>query len=74
MKIFIEYVGDKYLDKVTALDIEGLKAHRLKKVKPVSVNIYLRTIKAIFGLAVRGQILEKNPFKFVRFHSSGQLI
>jgi integrase len=67
MKFFIEYVGDKYLDKVTVLDIEGFKAHRLKKIKPVSVNIYLRTIKAIFRLAVRWQILEKSPFKFVRF-------
>jgi integrase len=72
IKFFVEYVGDKHLDKVTALDIEDFKAQRLKKIKPVSVNIDLRTIKAIFGLAVRWQILEKNPFKYVRFVSIPQ--
>lgn len=66
MRFFIKSVGDKYIQKVTALDIETFKAERLKRVKPVSVNIDLRTVKAIFGLAVRWQILEKNPFKFVR--------
>jgi hypothetical protein len=66
MGFFIKSVGDKHLDKVTPLDIEGFKADRLKKVKPISVNIEMRTVKAIFGLAVRWQILEKNPFKFVR--------
>jgi transcriptional regulator of met regulon len=56
MRFFIKSVGDKHLDKVTPLDIEGLKADRLKRVKTISVNIDLRTIKAIFGLAVRWQI------------------
>ncbi|MGD0037061.1 MAG: site-specific integrase [Bacteroidota bacterium] len=66
MRFFIKSVGDKYLHKVTALDIESFKADRLKRVKPISVNIDLRTVKAIFELTVRWQIIEKNPFKFVR--------
>jgi site-specific recombinase XerD len=66
MRFFIKSVGDKHLDKVTPLDIESFKTDRLKGVKPISVNIDLRTVKAIFRLAVRWQILEKNPFKFVR--------
>ncbi len=66
MRFFIKSVGDKHLDKVTPLDIECFKADRLKRLKPISVNIDLRTVKAIFGLAVRWQILEKNPFKFIR--------
>ena len=42
---------------------DGHKAETEKIVKPVTVNIELRTLRAFFNTAVRWRLLESNPFK-----------
>lgn len=39
------------------------RAKRLEQVKPVTFNIELRTMKAIFSVAESWEYIEKNPFK-----------
>ncbi|HWP82849.1 MAG TPA: tyrosine-type recombinase/integrase [Bacteroidota bacterium] len=64
---FLEIIGDKVLDRITPFDIEGYKTQRAKLVSPVSVNIELRTLKAMFSMAVKWDVVEKSPFRSVRF-------
>ena len=45
---------------------DGHTTETEKIVKPVTVNIELRTLRAFFNTAVRWRLLESNPFK-IRF-------
>ncbi len=62
VKHFKSFIGDVLLDKITVQNIEAYKAHRLNSVTPVTVNIELRTLKALFSRGVKWGILECNPF------------
>jgi len=59
-------VGDIPLHTLTAKHLDDYKGVRLKKVKPVSVNIEVRHIKAAFQTALRWKLLEENPFGEVK--------
>jgi site-specific recombinase XerD len=64
---FVEFIADPQLDKINTQTIEAYKAHRLGTispcvVSPVTVNIELRTLKALFSQAVKWGALERNPF------------
>lgn len=48
-KRFIEIVGNKKLNEVTKEDFENYKLERIKYVKPVTVNIEIRTLKVAFN-------------------------
>jgi integrase len=63
---FMDFVGDIHLSKVTHKQGEDFKLFRLEKVKPVSVNIFVRQIKAAFETAVRWEYLKENPLKKVK--------
>ena len=65
-KLFVSFIGDKYIHLVKPLDVERYKNHRLESVKPTTVNIELRTIKAMFGYAVKWGLLEKSPCRNVQ--------
>jgi len=57
------FVGELPLTSLTARHLDTYKADRLLKVSPVSVNVELRTLKAAMNVAVRWQMLERNPFQ-----------
>jgi integrase len=62
----INIISNKPLRLVTFLDLERYKATRIIYVKPVTVNIELRTLKAAFNYAKKlGAIIENpvNPVK-----------
>lgn len=75
-KLFLKHIGNVNLETIKPLDVERFKNSRLgairrnsktETVRPTSVNIELRTIKAMFGYAVKWGLLEKSPFKGVTF-------
>jgi integrase len=63
---FLKYVGDIPLYSLTAKHLDDYKGLRLKRVRPVSVNIEVRQIKAAFQTAVRWKLLEQSPFEDVK--------
>ena len=63
---FLKYVGDIPLQSLTAKHLDDYKGLRLRKVRPVSVNIEVRQIKAAFQTAVRWKLLEQSPFEDVQ--------
>ena len=46
------YFGEKYLNQITALDVEKFKADRIKSVAPATVNRELALLKGIFSKAI----------------------
>jgi integrase len=63
--MFVSFVGDKYIHLVRPLDLERYKNLRLPSVTPTTVNIELRTIKAMFGYALKWGLLEQSPCRNV---------
>jgi integrase len=61
--LFKRCIGDKILQTVTVFDVEAFKAYRLPTCSPVTVNIDLRMLKAMFSAGVKWDIIERNPFK-----------
>jgi hypothetical protein len=73
-RMFLDFLGDVPLASIKPLDVERYKNKRLKTprrhsktltVKPVTVNIELRTLKSMFGYAMNWGVIEKTPFKGV---------
>lgn len=68
LALFTDHTGaDTSLSSVTSQTIEQYKAHRLQHVRPVTVNTELRHVKALFGYAVRCDMLQASPFRNVPF-------
>jgi len=66
-RLLFKYFGEKKnILELRTSDIENFKTERLKKVKPPTVNCYLRKINASFNLAIRFDLLVNNPAKKVR--------
>lgn len=59
-------VGDKYLEQITPREVDLFKAKRLNQVRPASVNIGLRCLKAAFTTAIRWKLLRENPCGGIR--------
>ena len=66
LRLLINHLGDVLLKEITPKMIEEFKVRRLEQVKPASVNVELRHLKAAFETAVKWSILEKNPLKSVK--------
>lgn len=62
----IACVGHRPLRIVTSMDAENLKEYLLARVKRMSANVYLRTLKAAFNTAIRLNFMEQSPFKNCR--------
>jgi site-specific recombinase XerD len=55
--------GDRVIDQYTISDIEKFKRNQIERgVSKVSVNIWFRAVKAVFGFAVKHDWLVKSPF------------
>jgi integrase len=63
---FLTFVGDRPLATFNAKHLDDYKAFRLGKVKPVTVNIEVRQIKAAFRTAVRWKMIHQSPFDQVK--------
>ena len=61
LKHLLEKVGDTHVDEISSLTIEQYKSERANCVKPATVNIELRTIKAFFNRLKQWSIVTKNP-------------
>ena len=62
LRNFKRIVGDALLSKLTPKHFDQYKSERLQQVSPVSVNVELRTIRSALNLAVRWEVMERNPF------------
>ncbi|MGB2867846.1 MAG: tyrosine-type recombinase/integrase [Bacteroidota bacterium] len=60
---FLRVIGDKRLVALTVLDCERFKLARCVRVKKLTVNKELRTIRALLGRAVQMGFLESNVAK-----------
>ena len=74
---FLAMFGDMPLTYVTARHYDLYKSHRLstiknpeaehpQKIRPVTVNIDLRTLQTCFNTALRWELIPKNPFAGLR--------
>jgi site-specific recombinase XerD len=68
-RFFQDFVKDIPLDTISLRLIDQYKTERLSKIKKVTVNIELRSLRAGFEHAVRWDILVKNPFRGVKLCS-----
>lgn len=64
LKIFTDWMRKKreLVSSVTTQDVERFREHRLKQVKPGTVNITLGALRAAFQWAEEHSYTEKNPF------------
>jgi hypothetical protein len=60
------HLGDPLVQTISSVDIESYKAERLKKVKPITVNLELRVLLSLLNRAVDWGYLRQSPFKFVK--------
>ena len=65
LRNFQRMLGDVLLSKITPKHFDMYKSERLKSVSPVSVNVELRTIRSALNLAVRWELIERNPFSWI---------
>jgi hypothetical protein len=61
-----EHLGDPLVQTISSSDIESYKATRLKKVKPVTVNLELRVLRSLLNRAVDWGYLRQSPFRTVK--------
>ncbi len=59
--LFKEKASDRLLSTITPRHVDDYKVWRLGSIKPVSVNIELRTVKAALNTAIRWKLLDANP-------------
>ncbi len=62
LRNFKEVFGDVLISRLTPRHFDLYKSERLQKVSPVSVNVELRTIRSALNIALRWQLIERNPF------------
>lgn len=65
-KNLFEIIGNKAIKYLTFNDIELYKTERIKKVSKTTVNIELRTLKAILNYAVKSLYMTENPLMQVK--------
>ncbi len=62
LRALIGQVGDIPISMITGRDVDRYKTARVRRVKPITVNKELSTLKAAFNIAVRWDYIETNPF------------
>ena len=69
---FLKIIKDKPIKQITIQDIELFKNERIKQVAKMTVNVDLRTLKAVFNLAIKWSWLKDNPSRHVKLLSIPQ--
>ena len=62
LRALIDLVGDIPISMITTRDVDRYKSARVRRVKPITVNKELSTLKAAFNTAIRWGYIEANPF------------
>ncbi len=65
----VRILGNKPIKLINTIDLEHYKEIRLNEVKQWTVNIDLRTIKAIFNIALKFEYISINPMRYVKLLS-----
>jgi integrase/recombinase XerD len=65
-RILIDVVGDKDLQSYSIADLDRFKAEYLARVKPSSVNVALRSLKALFSRAADWGITDQSSLSRVK--------
>ena len=65
-RTFIDSVGDRELCQYSVADMDRFKGEYLRRAKPSSVNVVLRSVKAVFSRALEWGILKDNPISRVK--------
>jgi len=63
-KIFLQYIHSKNLNAIDVdyIELEEYQGHLIKKgLKPFSVDVYMRSIKAFYKYLMKQKILIRNP-------------
>ena len=68
----LRIIKNKPVKLITNSDIENYKSVRLKEVSKTTVNIDLKTLKAIFNLALKWDWINENPLRYVKQISIAQ--
>jgi site-specific recombinase XerD len=64
VNLFTDVCGDRVIDQYTVSDVERFKNAQIeRKVSKVSVNIWLRGVKSVFGFALKHEWIAKSPFQ-----------
>jgi site-specific recombinase XerD len=63
---FVGILGDMHLEQLTSKLVSDFKLRRMLSVSPASVNVDLRSMKALFSVLVQWEWLTKNPFMNVK--------
>lgn len=63
---FRKAVSVKHLDEVTVKIADEFTSNIAREVKPVTVNFYVRTLRAIFAVALKWKYISSNPFREVK--------
>lgn len=66
VKNLTAFFGERYLSEINSLMVEKYKSERLNKIKPVSVNRELDTLKSMFNRAIEWGMLNDSPAKNVK--------
>jgi integrase/recombinase XerD len=66
VRVVCEFVGDKELNRYTVADLDRFKGEYLRRVKPSSVNVALRSVKAVFARAKEWGMIEENVLQRVK--------
>jgi integrase len=56
----------KYLDEISVRIADQFASDIAREVKPVTVNFYIRTLRAIFATALKWKYIASNPFREVK--------
>jgi len=62
----LRIIKNKPVKLITSKDIENYKSVRLTEVKKTTVNIDIKTMKAIFNLALKWNWISDNPMRYVK--------
>lgn len=57
----LKYFPDRYLDSLTTREVQKFHNEMRERISPTTANRHLATLKAMLNLAVRWEMLEKNP-------------
>ncbi len=66
LRLFRAAIGDRALGSITYQDAQDFAVRRLAEVKPASVNVEVRHLKAAFTQAIKWGHLKDNPLKGVQ--------
>lgn len=67
-----EIIGNKPIKEIKFNDIELYKSVRVQSVSKTTVNIELRNMKAAFNIAIKSELLDKNPLRYIKPYSVPQ--